>query len=126
MFCFKQSPKPGKKEKGSAVFQRFVQQSNQNNLDERKPVWEWLDRAPREPNSNDDTITELKFAEILSGQSKDTGPGPDKVKYSDTKNPSVDNKSELFILYEESFATGQVREDWSLVTSSQSKTGKGP
>ena len=31
----------------------------------------------------------------------------------DGKNLSVDNKSELFRLYEESFATGQVPEDWS-------------
>ena len=35
------------------------------------------------------------------------------VKCSDIKNLSVDNKSELFRLYEESFATGQVLEDRS-------------
>ena len=35
------------------------------------------------------------------------------VKYSDIKNLSVDNKSELFKLCEESFATGQVLQDWS-------------
>ena len=33
------------KEKGSALLQRFVQQSNQNNLDERKAVWKGLDRT---------------------------------------------------------------------------------
>ena len=32
------------KEKGSALLQRFVQQDNQNNLDERKAVWKGLDR----------------------------------------------------------------------------------
>ena len=53
-------------------------------------------------------ITELEFTEALSGLSKDTAPGPDRVKYSDIKN-----KSELFRLHEESFATGQVPEDWS-------------
>ena len=58
-------------------------------------------------------ITELEFTEALSGLSKDTAPGPDRVKYSDIKNLSVHNKSELFRLYEESFATGQVPEDWS-------------
>ena len=58
-------------------------------------------------------ITELEFTEALSGLSKDTAPGPDRVKYSDIKNLSVDNKSELFRLYEESFATGQVPEVWS-------------
>ena len=101
------------KEKGSALLQRFVQQSNQNNLDERKAVWKGLVRTLTEAGSNDDLITELEFTEALSRLSKDTAPGPDRVKYSDIKNLSVDNKSELFRLYEESFATGQVPEDWS-------------
>ena len=101
------------KEKGSALLQRFVQQSSQNNLDERKAVWEGLDRTLTEAGSNDDMITELGFTKALSGLSKDTAPGPDRVKYSDIKNLSVHNKSELFRLYEESFATGQVPEDWS-------------
>ena len=101
------------KEKGLALLQRFVQQSSQNDLDERKAVWKELDRTPTEAGSNDDLITELEFTEALSGLSKDTAPGPDRVKYSDIKNLSVDNKSELFRLYEESFATGQVPEYWS-------------
>ena len=54
-----------------------------------------------------------RFTEELSGLSKDAAPGPDKVKYSDIKNLSVDNKSEFFIIYEESFTTGQIPEDWS-------------
>ena len=69
------------KEKGSALLQRFVQQSNQSNLNERKAVWEGLDRTLTEAGSNDDMITELEFIEALSGLSKD--PGPDKVKYSE-------------------------------------------
>ena len=80
------------KEKGSALLQRFVQQSNQNNLDERKAVWKGLDRTLTEAGSNDDLITELEFTEAISA------PGSDKVKYSDIKNLSVDNKSELFSL----------------------------
>ena len=55
----------------------------------------------------------MKFTEALSGLSKNTAPGPNKVKCSDIKNLSVDNKSELFTLYEERFATGQVPEDLS-------------
>ena len=58
-------------------------------------------------------MTELEFTEAVSGLIKDKTPGPDKVKYSDVKNMSVDNKSKLFQLYGESFATGQVPEDWS-------------
>ena len=101
------------KEKGSALLQRFVHQSYQNNLDERKAVWKGLDGTLTEAGSNDDLITELGFTEALSGLSKDTVPGPDKVKYSDIKNLSLDNKSELFTLHEESFAIGQAAKDWS-------------
>ena len=115
------------KEKGSALLQRFVQQSNQNNLDERKTVWKGLDKTLTEAGSNDHLITELEFTEALSELSKDTAPGPDRIKYSDNKNLSVDNKSELFRLYEESFATGQVPEDWShSYLKANPKTGKGP
>ena len=100
-------------EKSSALLQHFVQQSNQNNLDERKAVWKGLGRTLTEAGSHDDLITQMEFTEALSGMSKDTAPGPDKVKYSDIKNQSVDNKSELFRLCEESFATRQVPDDWS-------------
>ena len=99
------------KEKGSAPLQRFVQQSSKNNLDERKAVWKGLDRTLTEAGSNDDL--ELEFTEAHSRLSKDTAPGPDKVKYSDIKNLLIDNKSELFRRYEDIFATGQVPEDWS-------------
>ena len=101
------------KEKGSALLQRFVQQSNQNNLDERKAVWKGLGRTVTETGSNDDMITELEFTKPLSELSKDTVPGPHTAKYSDIKNLSVDNKSGLFKLYEECFAAGQVPDDWS-------------
>ena len=85
-------------EKGSALLRRFVQQSNQNNLDERKVVWKGLDRTLTEAGSNDDLITELEFTDSLSGLSKDSTPGPDKVKYPVINDLSVDDKSELFRL----------------------------
>ena len=53
------------KEKGSALLQRFVQQSNQNNLDERKAVRKGLDGNLTEFGSNEDLITKLKFTEAL-------------------------------------------------------------
>ena len=96
-----------------AVWEGLDRTLDETNLDERKAVWEGLDRTLTEAGSNDDMITELEFTEALSGLSKDTAPGPDRVKYSDIKNLSVHNKSKLFRLYKESFATGQVPEDWS-------------
>ena len=59
-----------------------------------------------------DLTTQLEFTEALSGLSKDTTDGPDKVKYSDTKNLSDENESKLLTLYEESFPKGDVPKDW--------------
>ena len=39
-----------------------------------------LDRTLTEAGSNDDMITELEFTEALSGLSKDTAPGPRKLR----------------------------------------------
>ena len=61
------------KEKGSALLQRFIQQSSQNKLDEKKAASKGLDRTLTEAGSND-LITELEFTEALSGLNKDTAP----------------------------------------------------
>ena len=61
------------KENGSALLQRFVQQSNKNNLDKRKAIWKGLDRTLTEPGSNDDLIIQLEFTKALSGLSKILG-----------------------------------------------------
>ena len=95
------------KEEGSALFQRFIQQSCQNNLDERKAVWKVLDRTLTEAGSNDNLIKEPEFTEALSRVNEDTAPGLEMVKYSDTKNLSADYENKFFTLYEESFATGR-------------------
>ena len=50
----------------SALLQRFVQQSNQNDLDERSAVWKGLDRTPTEASLNDDLITEQESTETFS------------------------------------------------------------
>ena len=92
------------REKGSALLQRLVQQSNQGKQSEQC----WTDDG-----SNDNLITELEFTEALLELSKHTAPGPDKVKYSDIKNLSADDNRELFTLYEESFTTGQIPVEWS-------------
>ena len=100
-------------EKGSALLQRLIQQCGQNSLDERKAVWKVLDRTLTKAGSNDDVITKLKLTETLSEQCKDTAHGSDKVKYSEGKNLSKDDKSAVFTLHKENFTIGQVPEDWS-------------
>ena len=78
-----------------------------------------LDRTLKEASSNDNLITQMEFTEALSGLSKDTVSGPDKVKCSDRKNLPEDDTSKLFTLCEESFATGQVPRIGHLASSNQ-------
>ena len=86
-----------------------------------------MDRTLTEDRGNDDLITELEFTEALSGLSKDTAPGPDKIKHSGIKILSVDDKNELFTLYEESSAKGRIHEDWPYgYLQPIPKTGQGP
>ena len=65
---------------GSALLQRFIQQSDHNNLDETLAVWKVLDIPLIEAGLINYPITVLGFTEALSGQNKDTAPGLDKVK----------------------------------------------
>ena len=99
-------------EKGSAPHQRFVQQSDQNNRDERRAVWKRLDRTLTEAGLNDDLITELAFTEALPGSGRETAPGPDKIKYSDIRNLS-DKRASSSDCTKKAFAAGQVPENWS-------------
>ena len=75
--------------KGSALLQHFVQQSEQNTLDERKAVRNVLDSTLTETGSNDDLITELEFTETLSGLSKDTIPGAGIMEADDRRVTTV-------------------------------------
>ena len=100
-------------EKGLSILQHFGQQSDQNNPDERKGVRKGQDRTLTGTGSNDDLITELEFTQAYSGLSKETTPGHYMVKYSDIKNLPEYDKSELFTLCGESFATRQGPDDWS-------------
>ena len=72
-----------------------------------------LDRTRREAGSKDNLIKEIECTEALSELIKDTGLGPDKVKYPDIKTLSEYDKHELFALNTGGFVTGGF---WRLVT----------
>ena len=96
-------------EKGTALFERFIQQSDQSNLNERRQILATLSSSIVQ----DDEVTEEDFEAALRASSKDTAPGPDGVRYSDIRDLSEEDKKELFDLYQESFASGNVPEDWT-------------
>ena len=96
-------------EKGAALFERFIHQSDQSNLQEREQMLATLNTS----HIQDDEITEEDFEAALRCSSKDTAPGPDGVRYSDIRNLSEEDKKELFDLYKESFSDGKVPDDWT-------------
>ena len=78
-----------------------------------KAIRSVLDRTPIEAGSNDDLTTELEFTETLSRLS--TGYSLlvlNQFKYSAIKH-LLEDKTELFTLYEESPTAGKVSKDWS-------------
>ena len=44
---------------------------------------------------------------------KDTEPGPDKIRYSDIKKLTEEDRTELHTIYQESFDKGYIPEDWT-------------
>ena len=61
----------------------------------------------------DDEITEDEFNEALRRSGKDTAPGPDKVRYSDIKNLTEGDMTELYAMYRENFDKGYIPEGWT-------------
>ena len=99
-------------EKGSALLKRFIEQSDQKHPDEKKKYMSKLNLNLTQTGL-DDEITVDDLNEAITKSTKDTAPGPDRVRYSDIKNLSEEDKNKLFSLYQESFDTGHVPEDWT-------------
>ena len=99
-------------EKGSALLKRFIQQSDQKNLEDKKKYMAKLEQIIFETGL-DDEITIGEFNEALKSCPNGSAPGPDKVLYSDITLLSEDCKTKLFHHYKKSFDNGQVPEDWT-------------
>ena len=98
-------------EKGEALLVRFIEQSDQKNVADRKS---WLSsmNAQIERMGNDDSIMQHELTEALA-RCKNTAPGPDKVKNADIRNLPEEEKVKLFQMYEESLKTGIIPDDWT-------------
>ncbi|NQZ78185.1 MAG: endonuclease/exonuclease/phosphatase family protein, partial [Ekhidna sp.] len=99
-------------EKGSALLKRFIQQSDQKNLEEKKKYITKLEQIIVKTGL-DDEITLHEFNEALANCPSGSAPGPDKVRYSDIGLLSEECKTKLFHHYKKSFDRGHVPEDWT-------------
>ena len=62
---------------------------------------------------SDDVLTEKELNEALRKSGKDTAAGSDRIRYSDIKNLTEEDRAELYTIYQESFHKGYIPEDWT-------------
>ena len=99
-------------EKGSAFFERFLRQTDQDNEEERSTL------MPRLQYYYSDELAEpheeIKKETLVKviAQANNSAPGPDGVKYEDLKNLGVQDMQSLTDMLNESYAEQRIPEDW--------------
>ena len=97
-------------EKGEALFERFIRQTDQKNEAERSTflstIREYLEDEPQF------AIVSSESVEAQIKASDDSAPGPDGVRYSHLKNLSEEAINDLTEVLQDSFSRGDVPEDW--------------
>ena len=79
-------------------------------LTKKKHILTYLNRTLSESDP-DDEITQDEFNEARKRRGKDTAPGPDKVRYSDIKNPTEEDRTELYAIYQGNLYKDHIPED---------------
>ena len=100
-------------EKGEALFQRYLRQTDQKNEDERKALLYDISahyeatnhRQYLSPNIKDNVKNCIKYA-------KNTAPGPDGVRYTHMKSLEDNSIQDLAEVLEKSLFEGEIPEDW--------------
>ena len=100
------------KEKGEALLQRFLAQTDQKNALDRKNRLDHL----RQSYQPDDSHANLNFSSNdlinILNHSTDSTPGPDRVKYSHLKALSTDLLETLAKSMNDSLKNGFIPDDW--------------
>ena len=61
----------------------------------------------------DDELTGEEFNETLRRSGTDTATGPDRIRYSDIRKLTEEDRDELYTIYHESSDKGYIPEDWT-------------
>ena len=98
--------------KGKAFLTRYIQQTDQKNLDERKATVGALTTHYDHEDSGLPFEVDVERLQMCIKSSHNSAPGPDKVDYDALKSLSDQDLQELATLYQDSLTTGTIREDW--------------
>ena len=97
-------------ERGSAFLKRYLEQTDQKNLQERLATKNKLDTL-RASSSTDITFDGEMIKQFLA-LSKNSAPGPDQVDYDRLRELSDKDLEKVAELYNQSYIRGEVPEDW--------------
>ena len=97
-------------EKGEALFERYLQQTDQRNEDERRNLL----NAIRQSFEGEIFSYSLSDSTVKGNiaHSANTAPGPDGVRFSHMKSLDDGEISQLTALLNESLANGAIANDW--------------
>ena len=97
-------------EKGEALFERYLRQTDQNNEEERVTYVRRLRAYYDDDPSNVEVLPDIVGHHIKC--SRDSAPGPDGVRYSHMKSLTEKEITELTGVLQKSIDEGEVPEDW--------------
>ena len=98
------------KEKGEAFLERFIAQTDHNDVDIREAVREDLSGSVR--NAQYEDIIRVDDIKHILKMAKDTAPGPDGVRYGHMKELSNVDLREMTDCFNQSIRTASVPQDW--------------
>ena len=96
--------------RGSAFLERYIEQTHQHNIQQRKETRDIMDEAvPDTTYVNKVTKEEV---EIALKSTKDTAAGPDGVRYSHIKAAEEADLDELIEAFNDSLESGTIPDEW--------------
>ena len=98
--------------KGQAFLNRYVQQTHQENIEERKDIKKHLDSELKRGRHIYTDLVTKNDVEITLSKSKNSAAGPDGVRNEHLKTMSDDEVKEVTADFNKSIEKGEIEEDW--------------
>ena len=99
-------------EKGTALFDRFLNQTDQKNESERKELLGSLQQMYEDELLTPHTPIEADGLQRVIAEATESAPGPDGVSYSDLKTLGDQDHQSLTNMLNDSFATHEIPDEW--------------
>jgi ribonuclease HI len=104
--------KKSDEEKGHAFLERYIEQTDQGDKEERLVIMEKLSELCVNAESIESLTVTCDIIQATLKRSLNSAPGPDGIRYSDIKNLTDDDMECLASELNESIQNGTIREEW--------------